>query len=196
MADRGPGTLFLVVGPSGAGKDTLLDAARARLAPLGRHVFPRREITRAAGAGGEDHIAVTERDFKARCAAGAYALQWRAHGLGYGIPAGILDDLAAGRHVVGNVSRGVLDEARARFAPLQIVLVTAPDTILAARIAARARESAGDAAARLARAPYAMPGGDDVTTIVNDGSVDDAVGEMLAALAPDDAAWAIAPGTA
>lgn len=186
MAEPGRGTLFLVVGPSGAGKDTLLDAARARLEPLGRHVFPCREITRPADAGGEQHIARSDAEFAARRADGHYALSWQAHGLGYGIGRAMLDDLAAGRHVVCNVSRGVLDEARQRLAPVRIVLVTAPDAVLARRIAARGRESAADAAARVARAPDAMPAGDDVVTIVNEGSLDVAIAAMLAALTAGD----------
>ena len=92
--------LVLVVGPSGAGKDTLLNAARAALAGDARFRFVRRVITRPAEAGGEDHEAVVgARNSPLR----DFALQWQAHGLRYGIPADVADDVARGVVVVANV---------------------------------------------------------------------------------------------
>ncbi len=85
--------LVLVVGPSGAGKDTLLEAAREALAADPRFRFVRRAITRPAEAGGEAHEAVTDTQFAAR----TFALAWQAHGLRYGIPNDIATDIAAGR---------------------------------------------------------------------------------------------------
>lgn len=172
--------LVLVVGPSGAGKDTLMEAAQARLAGDGRFRFVRREITRAAEAGGEAHLAVSEADFVSRAASGGYALHWRAHGLGYGIPADIAEDLAAGRVVVANVSRGVLTEASGRY-PVRVLEISAPIAVLAARLAARGREDAADIAARLARA-VPLPGGLDVVSVMNDGSVEAGVAAVLGVL--------------
>jgi ribose 1,5-bisphosphokinase len=172
--------LILVVGPSGAGKDTLMDGARAALADDPRFRFVRREITRPAGAGGEDHIAVTESDFAARVAAGGYALHWRAHGLGYGIPADIATDLA-GRHVVvANVSRSVIAETTQRF-PVLMLEITAPSAVLAARLAARGREDAADIAERLRR-DVALPADVAVERVVNDASVAEGVARVVAAL--------------
>ena len=105
------GVLVLVVGPSGAGKDTLLDAARERLADDQRFRFVRRVITRPAEAGGETHEAVSRAEFTAR----RFALSWQAHGLSYGIPLDIAGDITAGRIVVANVSRGVIVEAAHSF---------------------------------------------------------------------------------
>jgi ribose 1,5-bisphosphokinase len=175
-----PGRLVLVVGPSGVGKDTVLDGARA----AGRDdvVFVRREITRPAEAGGEDHLPVTDAEFERRAAAGGYALSWRAHGLGYGIPADIAQDLAAGRSVVANVSRGVLDEARQRFPRLLIVSITADGAALRARLQARGRESLEEIEARVARAAAFQVTGDDVVDLANDGDPGAAVAAFLALL--------------
>lgn len=181
------GTLFLLVGPSGAGKDTLLDGARARLEPGGDHVFPAREITRPEAAGGECHVAVDEETFASRVAGGAYALHWRAHGLGYGVPMGLCLELLRGRHVVVNASRSVLDEARRRFPSLRVVHVTAPPATLRARIEARGREAGEDVEARVARAADWSVDGRDVVEVRNDGSVEEGIERLVVALSPPPA---------
>jgi ribose 1,5-bisphosphokinase len=145
----GPGRLVLVVGPSGAGKDTLIDRASAALRADASVVFPRRVITRAAS--GEQHDTMDAEGFESAARAGAFALTWEAHGLRYGIPASIDPDIRAGRSVVCNVSRAIIGEARERYAEVLVVLVTAPPDVLAARLAARGRDSDGDLARRLTR---------------------------------------------
>ena len=168
--------LVLVVGPSGAGKDTLLAEARQRLTGEPRIRFVRRSITRPADAGGEDHEAVTEAEFSAR----DFALQWRAHNLRYGIPADISRDLALGFTVVANVSRGVILAAAARF-PVRVIEVTAPPEMLAARLATRGRESASDIAARLSRSAP-LPEGVAVATVWNDGTLNEGAERFIQAL--------------
>lgn len=176
------GRLCLVVGPSGAGKDSLIAGAAAALAGNPAYLFPKREITRAADAGGEDHIAVGAQEFAARWAGGGYALAWEAHGLCYGIPASIDDALATGKSVVINVSRTVIETARARYPRLCVIHVTAPLNILAQRIAARGRETAADVATRLQRAAIIAPSGADVVEICNDGRLEEAVEAFVALL--------------
>jgi phosphonate metabolism protein PhnN/1,5-bisphosphokinase (PRPP-forming) len=172
--------LVLVVGPSGAGKDTLLAGARERLAADPRFVWVRREITRPAAAGGEDHQPVTRDEFCTRRDAGAYAFWWEAHGLGYGIPAGIAAELEAGRVVVANVSRGVIAEAARRFDVL-VLEITAPPEVLAARLRARGREAASDIAERLARR-VDLPAGVRTEVVVNDRNVAEGVASVVGAL--------------
>jgi phosphonate metabolism protein PhnN/1,5-bisphosphokinase (PRPP-forming) len=181
-ARRRQGHLFLVVGPSGAGKDSLIAAARDAL-PADAYQFPTRVITRDGDVGGEVHRAVNPDDFAALRAAGRFCLSWDAHGLSYGVPAEeVLPMLAAGRHVVVNVSRGVVEAARRRFAPaLSVLNVTAPAALLAQRIAARGRESSAEIAARIAR-PAKPLHGRDVIEFVNDAPLADACAGFVALL--------------
>jgi ribose 1,5-bisphosphokinase len=146
----GPGRLVLVVGPSGAGKDTLIAGVRADCAHDPSIVFPRRLSTRAATAA-EDHDTMSEQMFREATAEGDFALWWDAHGLSYGIPVVINDDIRSGRTVVCNVSRTIVGEARRRYASVSVVLVTAPPDVLAVRLAARGRPSDGDLARRMTR---------------------------------------------
>lgn len=176
------GTLILVVGPSGSGKDTLIDAAKAALADDPRFHFPQRDITRPAEAGGEDHNPVDTAGFEARKAAGAYALSWGAHALFYGVPAAIADSLASGVSVVVNVSRSVIDEARESFPPTAVVSLSVPEEVLRRRLAARGRESAEQIEARVARAAAVPVSGENVFEVVNDDTVETAVARFLAAL--------------
>jgi len=171
-----PGLLVLVVGPSGAGKDTLLDAARLALAGDPRLRFVRRTITRPAGVGGEAHQPVTEAEF----AALRFALSWEAHGLRYGIPADIDADLAAGRVVVASVSRTVIAEAAQRF-PVRVIEITAPPDLRAKRLAERGREATPDVAARLARS-IALPPDIPAVTVVNDATIERGAARLVAAL--------------
>jgi ribose 1,5-bisphosphokinase len=146
----GPGRLVLVVGPSGAGKDTLIALARAQCAGDPAIVFPRRIVTRAASAA-EDHESVSESDFDAAQEQGAFAFWWEAHGLKYALPAALDGDIRAGRAVVCNVSRALVPSLRARYACVTVVLVTAPRDVLAARLGARSRSSDSDVTGRLDR---------------------------------------------
>ncbi|WP_353182018.1 phosphonate metabolism protein/1,5-bisphosphokinase (PRPP-forming) PhnN [Bosea sp. (in: a-proteobacteria)] len=176
------GVLVLVVGPSGAGKDTLMDAARAGLAGDPRFRFARRLITRPAMAGAEDHDSCDETAFWQAEARGELALSWRAHGLSYGIPAAELGGIAAGAVVIVNVSRGAIAVAE-RLAERVIVLnITAPVAVLAQRLAARGRESEADIAARLGREAALTAERAAIVTIMNDRSIAEAAQELLAVL--------------
>jgi len=146
----GPGRLVLVVGPSGSGKDTLIDAVRTAWRDEAGVVFPRRVITRPSSSA-EDHDTISRESFDQAAANEAFALWWAAHGLKYGIPAAIDDDIRAGRTVVCNVSRTIIGSARQRYARVTVVLVTAPQEALVARMRARGRGSDGSITERVQR---------------------------------------------
>lgn len=181
-APPGTGILVAVVGPSGVGKDSLIGAARAALADTPSIRFARRMITRPADEAGENHMPVSSGDFGQLEKAGAFAVSWDAHGLKYGVPASVLDDLDAGRLVVVNGSRSALERFQAVFPHLVVVNVTARPDVLAMRLAMRGRETAQEIEARLARAVEPLPDSFDTVTIDNSGSLDTAAAELVSLL--------------
>ncbi len=173
------GRVFLVVGPSGAGKDTLLAGAAAADPRL--H-WARRVITRDNVAGGEPFEGVTENIFQERLQAGEFALHWQAHGLCYSVPYAELRPLEEGRDVLINGSRAALPAALLAFPGLRVIQISAPMEVLADRLAARGRESHADIIARLQRASYALPEGVPVIEISNDATPEKGVAKLLYAL--------------
>lgn len=170
--------IFAVVGPSGAGKDTLIRGALAARPDLR---LVRRVITRPTEAGGEDFEGVSAQEFLLRRERGEFALHWEAHGLSYGIPKSQVEGPG---DVIFNGSRAALPLAADVFPDLRVIVVTAPDAVLAARLAARGRESEDDIRSRLARAAFDLPPGLSAQVVVNDGSPAEGVQALLAALQP------------
>jgi ribose 1,5-bisphosphokinase len=146
----GPGRLVLVVGPSGAGKDTLLGLARAACADDPNIVFPRRAITREATVS-EDNEQLSPDAFREAVERGAFAVNWEAHGHCYALSRAIDDDIRAGRTVIANVSRTVIGALRRAYVDVVVIAITAPPEILAERLAARGRSSDGKIEQRLGR---------------------------------------------
>ena len=180
-AGVGPGRLILVVGPSGAGKDTLLGLAKAACAEDCEIVFPRRVVTREASSS-EDNEQISPEAFRESLARGDFAIHWEAHGHCYALPHSVEDDVRAGRTVVANVSRMVVHALRLAYADVVVVSITAPPQVLAARLAMRARHSDGRIENRLQRSvDDAAP---DVT-ILNVGRAEDHARRLLRVIRGD-----------
>ncbi|MGI9437689.1 MAG: phosphonate metabolism protein/1,5-bisphosphokinase (PRPP-forming) PhnN [Geminicoccaceae bacterium] len=177
-----PGVLFLVVGPSGVGKDSLIDGARQFLKDDVSFCFPNRSITRAADAGGETHHAITMQDFDRMAQIGAFFLSWRAHGHGYGIPIAAKNALCRGRSVIVNVSREVIDAARREWSPVRVMLITAPRDVIKQRLIERRRETDDEIERRLDRMDAYQVEGENVREIVNADRLDQAIDRFVALL--------------
>jgi ribose 1,5-bisphosphokinase len=144
-------------------------------------VYPRRVVTRLSTAP-EDHDTLSEEAFGDAMAAGDFALWWAAHGHRYGIPSSIDEDIQAGRTVVCNVSRTVLGLARQRYVSVTVVLVTAPQKVLEARLAGRARTSDGNVADRIGRSAQLQMHAEPDVKIQNVGRVEIGVRRLLNAI--------------
>jgi len=166
------GTLVYVMGPSGSGKDSLIEYARRSMNVAyavtwnisadtrqdSRPVFfARRYITRPANAGGERHCPLTREEFQLRKSRGEFSLSWESHGLCYGIGADIDSRLVAGTVVVVNGSREYLPEALRRYPALLPVLISARPEVLRERLEKRGREKQMDINERLAGAGMELP---------------------------------------
>lgn len=171
------GLFVAIVGPSGAGKDTLIRGLRERLGETDGVFYVKRVVTRRADAH-EDHDTLEESKFHEARELGRFALTWPAHGLLYGIPNCVDGQIASGGAVVCNVSRSVVADIRQRYLNSLVVLVTARPETLAARLAARGREGAEGRRERLDRA-FAPDFAFDADAIVrNDGDLGEAVAQL------------------
>lgn len=182
LKDRS-GAIIIVVGPSGAGKDSVIGFAAQRFAGRADVDFVRRVITRPSDAGGEDHESVSADEFDARLGDGDFAVAWQAHGLKYGIPREALDRVRAGRVVIANGSRGALAQFRQVFPKVVVVNITASPEALAQRLVARGRESEADILKRLQRQAPVILDDAGVTTIDNSGPLDIAGSRFVALVA-------------
>ncbi len=174
-----PGRLIAVVGPSGAGKDSVMTALEQAVPTL---ASARRVITRPKAMPAEAHDTMTETEFANAVASGAFCLWWCAHGLHYGIPSEMQRDIAAGKDRLANLSRTVLHKATEMFPRVTILFLTARPETLAARLGMRGRETADEIAGRLARPALAFPAGAKLIEVQNDGPLSQAVRQALAAL--------------
>jgi len=171
------GTLFLVVGPSGAGKDSLIAGSRLRRPAL--YVMPR-TITRPAEK--NEHIAVSEEDFARLKRDYAFSLSWDANGFRYGISRDLEARLEAGQSVILNGSRSIVDEVLEKFQPARIIYVSARLDVLAQRLRERGRESDDEIELRLARADREAPKGPSVCSVDNSGSLEESMTGFIEAL--------------
>lgn len=176
------GIFFFVVGPSGAGKDSLIEGARARLGSTGRYLFARRTITRPTGAPGEDHHGVSAEQFQASVAAGEFLLSWHAHGLGYGLSADLLQVVEKGVNVIANGSRKMIRELATLVPRLVVIEVTASPEVLAARILGRGRETAEQASARVSRQVEPLPADIETLRVPNDGELAQGIDTFIRAV--------------
>mmetsp|Transcript_7845 Transcript_7845/g.12565 ORF Transcript_7845/g.12565 Transcript_7845/m.12565 type:complete len:442 (+) Transcript_7845:39-1364(+) len=185
-------TIFLSVGASGAGKDTLLLKAKER---LGKEecpdvMFIKRHLTREKKTTPLEK-AVSTSTFLADSVNGMHALEWDAHNTKYAIPSKpVSQAIRAGKSMVMNVSRSIIDAARELFgqdAEVMCLHITASKKTLAERLRRRGRETDEQIEKRLERASNynGSVRGNHVIEIRNEGSIEEGVDMVVGALKGD-----------
>lgn len=165
--------LVYVVGPSGAGKDSLLHWLRSQLPDKAPVHWVRRTITRPADAGAENHESVGQDEFTQILSQQGFAMHWQANGLCYGIRHAQLTPLDRDHWVFVNGSRANLDKAAQDHPGMVILHITASAEVLKQRLVHRGRESADSIEARLRRTIEPQwPADCLLVEITNDGSLD------------------------
>ena len=175
--------LIYVIGPSGAGKDSLLNSLRQDIAEMVDTAtvpplyFAKRTITRSHDQSNEDHEAVDAANFESLVNSDAFAMHWFANGLHYGVRHQELAPMSEGTWVMINGSRGYLEEAKRRFPGLTVLNITAPIEVLRERLLSRGRENAQAIEARLSRLQnFALEPQD--LSVSNGGSLADSVATL------------------
>ena len=178
------GLFLAIVGPSGSGKDTIIEALCKQLPNIKR---VKRYITREQQkAGGEDSYNIDFDTFRKLERDGDFAFSWSAHHLKYGLPITIFDEINAGKILIANISRSILDQLSDKFEYYEVILITASDKILAERLEERGRESKAQIEERLARSSFTIPKGISPLIIRNETTVEDAVSKIIASIYPNN----------
>lgn len=167
-----------LMGPSGSGKDALLTALRQQ--DNHQLLVAHRYITRAADAGCENHVSLSEKEFRQRQRQGLFALSWQAHHQSYGVGVEVDLWLASGLDVVVNGSRQHLSQARYRYGEVLVPICLHVSTdVLRKRLEQRGRENAQQIEQRLQRAALYAPDLDECPVLNNDGSLGESVSSFM-----------------
>ena len=173
-AVKSRGQLVLIVGPSGAGKDTLIAWLRERLGNRQDVMFVRRTVTRKADTTLEAHDTMSPADFRQAEEQGRFAVTWHAHGLRYALPAASLDHVRNGGTAIANGSRKAVGEIERAFGNILLIHLTVERDVLRRRLLDRGRESPEDIEKRIDRAVIATDSCPTGHVIDNSGPIEDA----------------------
>lgn len=144
--------LFIIIGNSGAGKDTIIEEVHKKFPPQFKKLkIPKRVITRQSSDTEKFESIDKETFFKLR-QSGEFILEWESYQHFYGIRHEVQDWLNAGHPVIMNVSRKVVHIARDKFPDVKVIFIRVPLEVTADRIIERGRESYKEVLDRVVRA--------------------------------------------
>ena len=157
-SSSGPGHLFIVSAPSGAGKTTLCRALRQRIPTLDYSVSTTTRPLRPGEREGIDYFYTDQKIFEAGIREKRWAEWARVHDHYYGTSAAFLDQaLAEGRDVLLDIDVQGAEQLLDKYPQSVTIFIEPPSmTILAQRLAARGTDSPQTVARRLQNAEAEM----------------------------------------
>jgi ribose 1,5-bisphosphokinase len=188
--------LIYVVGPSGAGKDSVLSWLHQHTSKSAPVYLARRTIDRLnfAEPGAQDHERVDAATFEQLVADAAFAMHWDANTHRYGIRHVELMHLQDSTGcVMVNGSRAHLPTAARDYPGLTVLHITASPDVLRQRLLARGRESESAVEARMLRhIPLEVDAACALVEVHNDSTID-AAGQQLLIQLQALGLWPLSP---
>lgn len=172
--------LYYLVGPSGAGKDTLLNEIKQKQYSDHQPTVGHRYITRTPTINDENHIQLSTFDFNRRKDSGLFLFDWTSHGYQYAIGKEVKKWIKSGNNVIVNGSREYLKQAQDIYPPLIPIWITVSESVLRDRLIKRGRETAKEIELRLNRnSTLELQKPPSCVLINNDQSIEDTVGQII-----------------
>ncbi|GEM_PF-4352007 len=155
---------FLITGPSGSGKDTLIKIARQSLEHNENFLFIKRYITRKPDTNEENYY-LSKSAFKILEKNNFFFTTWSIYNNFYGIS---LEDISEkSKNIIISVSRDKIGEFEEKFSNVTTIYITSTLAKIETRLQTRAREDKELIKDRLSRFDI-IPNAKNLKTIFND----------------------------
>lgn len=180
MAAQTP-QLFVVSGPSGAGKGTLVARVREQLPDLGLTVSATTREPRPGEVDGVSYFFLSPEDFKQRVDAGAFVEWAEVHGHCYGtLVSEVERNHAAGASCILEIDvQGAL-QVRERFPEAILIFIKPPSmAVLRERLMGRGTECPEDLELRMGNAEQELALADRYDRVVVNDDLDRATEELI-----------------
>ena len=172
--------VFVITGPSGVGKGTLIRGLRERVPELELSVSATTRAPRPGEVDGVDYVFLDQEDFERRVRAGEFVEHARYSGNRYGTLRSELDKrMAAGRPVVLEIEvQGARQVRSAMPEAIQVFIAPPGESALRTRLVTRGTDSPEAVAARLQTAREELAAQSEFGHVVVNDRLEEAIGAL------------------